>query len=388
MAPKIVFADTLRALAIFAVFAHHALLLSGFTLHGQVFQMDWLGYWGVDSFFVLSGFLLAPPYLLASLGERSPPSFRLFAARRFFRIYPLYFVALLVSVAFASAAGEVPSAGDLVAHLFMLHGFFAQFVASINGPMWTMAVDAQFYVVLPILGAFAEVLLRGLQRKKRILAIWSALLFLVVGSLAFRWFALAYLTPGSMVDFSPVAVYARNVLGMGSDFALGAMLAFLGISAPKTSHGQAWYVAAILLGLLCAFAQAWKGWIALIPLGANVPPVLLQMEAIDFLGGCSAALVLYGFVHGRFARLGAVLGRRSIATLAALAYGIYLFHFPIMSWVASLTARQTGGVGRTLLVASLSLAIVLPIALIAHRTVERPFLDLRDRRRETVPTVP
>jgi len=372
-------------LAIFAVFAHHALQQSGFTLNGQPYPMDWLGYWGVDSFFVLSGFLLTPPYLLAALGERNFPSSRLFATRRFLRIYPLYFVALLISIAFAVANGEIPSAGDVITHLLMLHGFFPQFVSSINGPMWTMAVDAQFYVALPLMASVVAVILGNRTRKSRVIAIWSALLILVLGSLVFRWFALAYLTLNSMIDFNPTAVYARNVIGMGSDFALGAMLAFLSVSVPKSSHSQARYIVAILLGVLCAFAQE---WISTVHMSVNVTSILLQMGTLDFVGGCSAALILYGFTQGHFPRLNAALGKGWVTTLAALAYGIYLFHPPIMTWVGSLTACQTVGVQKTLHVGYLALAIVLPIAFIAHRSVELPFLHRRDRNREPVPTLP
>jgi peptidoglycan/LPS O-acetylase OafA/YrhL len=106
---RLSYADALRAIAILSVFAHHLVLQTQVSARPQ--DAAWLGYWGVDCFFVLTGFLLCGPYLRAIVDGAPLPDWRRFAARRLLRIYPLYFVCLGLSVVDASlyARGRRPS---------------------------------------------------------------------------------------------------------------------------------------------------------------------------------------------------------------------------------------------------------------------------------------
>jgi len=90
-----------------------------------------MGCWGVDAFFILSGFLLGRPYIDALLGRRPLPNWKQYAKRRFFRIWPAY--AIVVLIAFSKSAlhhgVNRQVAGDTITHLLMIHNFFPQFVA-------------------------------------------------------------------------------------------------------------------------------------------------------------------------------------------------------------------------------------------------------------------
>ena len=144
------YADALRAVAILAVVVHHVAKLSGFRIGGTTHELTFLGTWGVDCFFVLTGFLLSGPFLRTIVDSAAVPSLKLFWRRRFLRIYPLYAVCLLVSTGDLALRGAAPTFGDLLAHATFTHNFFPSFMPSINGPLWTMALDAQFYLVLPL----------------------------------------------------------------------------------------------------------------------------------------------------------------------------------------------------------------------------------------------
>ena len=140
----IAFADALRATAILLVVTSHILRDMNFLAPIQP-TVEQLGFWGVDVFFVLSGFLLGRPYVDALLGRRPMPKSSLYARRRFLRIWPAYAVVVLVGAALTHVHhGRRPvSLPDIVAHLTMTHNLFPAYVeGAANGALWTMATDA------------------------------------------------------------------------------------------------------------------------------------------------------------------------------------------------------------------------------------------------------
>src|SRR3954447_9672062 len=86
--------DGLRAIAAFAVVAHHASLLSAQMVGGdfnhQFTQLDV----GVAVFFLISGFLLYRPFVERMLSERPEPPIGGYLLRRGPRIFPAYWLAL------------------------------------------------------------------------------------------------------------------------------------------------------------------------------------------------------------------------------------------------------------------------------------------------------
>ncbi len=119
--------DGLRALAALAVFAFHS---SGITFgEGNLYAPHWvlnwlsqLGLFGVSTFFVISGFLLYRPFAKATLSGQPAPRWLPFWKRRFFRIFPAYWVALAVTV---YVLGETPftSLQEAVFHFGLLENY-------------------------------------------------------------------------------------------------------------------------------------------------------------------------------------------------------------------------------------------------------------------------
>jgi peptidoglycan/LPS O-acetylase OafA/YrhL len=109
---------------------------------------------GVVLFFVLSGYLLAGPWVASGLDERPAPRLGRFAVKRAARIVPAYWVAMLGSFWLLSGTGhhyEV-SVGQLP--LFAVFG--QNYVGAVEGkldpPMWSLVVEVSFYAVLPLVG--------------------------------------------------------------------------------------------------------------------------------------------------------------------------------------------------------------------------------------------
>lgn len=153
-------ADLLRVLCTLLVAAYHiwqqSWLNPAFSVAGiRVDLRDQVatGYLGVELLLMLSGFLLYLPY-----ASGKTPSIGSFYKKRALRILPSYWFCILVMLfAFALPQGQYASAGamwkDLAAHATFTHNLFREtyFATPLNGAMWTLAVEAQFYLIAPLL---------------------------------------------------------------------------------------------------------------------------------------------------------------------------------------------------------------------------------------------
>lgn len=147
------FITGLRAIAALMVVAVHTRAFDGFGPIGEIASDN--GKYGVQIFFVISGYTIAATYLKAG---RFGPYF----TRRLMRIAPLYYVAvLLFFVLIATGAmvrpyfmqlyGSQPGTWNLVAHLTFLSAWDARVANSLIGVEWTIPVEIFWYAVLPFL---------------------------------------------------------------------------------------------------------------------------------------------------------------------------------------------------------------------------------------------
>ena len=140
----------------------------------------------------------------------------------------MYALAIIgASAVLFAFSGVPPSAPDVLTHLFLLHGFFTQYVYSIDSPLWTMGIDAGFYLVLPIVALALRPFLQGKPRGMRVRAIVLALACLIVASVSYR-FIQCSAHPEALYDYPAATVYVRNLFGMVTAFALGLFIALAG----------------------------------------------------------------------------------------------------------------------------------------------------------------
>jgi peptidoglycan/LPS O-acetylase OafA/YrhL len=380
---RLAFADVLRTVAILGVVFNHLALVSGIHPFDPRDDFGCIGAWGVNCFFVLSGFLLSRPYLESILGKRPFPSTRLFLTRRFFRIYPLYAFAVVVSgfeVAM-HAPHELPFA-SILSHLTFLHGFSTAEVLSLNSPFWTMAVDAQFYILLP-LGAFVlGAVARTAGRASGTTIIAGAIAASIALSLAVRWYVFSHLSASIVGDaVGPAFVLARNAVGMGTAFALGILLALLQLLGKQPGRLLASGMGAA--GIACLLFLVWCARVY-----GTTPAYAIGYDA---LAAVSAALILFGFGEGAFNVAGIVRRSRRVTELAALAYAVYLFHWLIIDMVNHTVQKHarwsSGSLDYFVGITVPTLIATFIVAVVVHRFVEKPFLTLRDRSREPAPDV-
>ncbi|UKO99574.1 acyltransferase family protein [Nostoc sp. UHCC 0870] len=157
------FLDGLRAIAAFWVILYHVGPDDRLTQLTKLLP-EWLvtiifksGSLGVSIFFVLSGFVIAYSMRNAKIDLKY---FQGFTLRRFIRLSPPYYVAIIIALAFAllssyakgnafAPMGEPVSLQRLFAHLFYVQSFFG--FQHIDDVYWTLCLEVQFYLVFGVL---------------------------------------------------------------------------------------------------------------------------------------------------------------------------------------------------------------------------------------------
>ncbi len=155
--------DGIRALCVLLVGWYHiwqqSWLSPTLTIGSERVSLDFLlrsGYLWVDGMLLLSGFLLYLPYAQGNQKIALWPFYK----RRLIRILPSYLLCILPSFILALAQGKYPSllAGiqDLLAHLTFTHTLFpaSYYQTPLNGALWTLGVEMQFYLIFPLLARF------------------------------------------------------------------------------------------------------------------------------------------------------------------------------------------------------------------------------------------
>lgn len=111
------------------------------------------GHWGVELFFVISGFILGLPFAAQHTNGGKRISLKRYFARRLTRLEPPYIAAMSLTALLA-----IVVRGDIVkvvlvhlgAHLLYLHNF-AFSTGSLNAVTWSLEVEVQFYLLAPLL---------------------------------------------------------------------------------------------------------------------------------------------------------------------------------------------------------------------------------------------
>jgi peptidoglycan/LPS O-acetylase OafA/YrhL len=149
-------------------------------VHPLLNSFLFFGKYGVTLFFVLSGFLLFLPFARALLFEKTWPSTRHFYLRRVFRIMPAYYLTLILIVLLFQQQYLQPQHWQELGLFFVFfedstHATFKQ----LNAPFWTLAIEWQYYMLLPLLVLGMRLIAWRVKQNLRLLAGIGCLLALI-----------------------------------------------------------------------------------------------------------------------------------------------------------------------------------------------------------------
>ena len=111
------------------------------------------GRFGVELFFVLSGFILALPFARRTFADLPPPDLRAYYFRRVTRLEPPYLVSLILCfLLLVRRSGEAwTHVPNLLASMLYGHSLVYGQGSIINPVTWSLEVEIQFYLLVPLL---------------------------------------------------------------------------------------------------------------------------------------------------------------------------------------------------------------------------------------------
>lgn len=277
--------DLARALAILPVIAYHVYRALGSS---EESSLVWFthGYRGVYLFFALSGFILYDRFMGKAVTSKLVKRYYL---RRLFRLEPPYIFNLLLLL-LLSLVGVIPDwRGEIwhfLASLCYSHNLIYGEPSLLNGVLWSLEVEIQFYLICPFLAMI-------LNRFSRIGKVATLIAFILLGV------ALS-------IEFDPEQTNMKTLLGYAHYFLIGVLIA---VTTKENSKDIKQYAPIVALAIVLYFALSFKLYLSKI----------LELSLVFF--------ILYTLL--RCNRIKA--GRNNLFVLiGSMVYSIYMYHYLII----------------------------------------------------------
>jgi peptidoglycan/LPS O-acetylase OafA/YrhL len=151
------YVDALRGLAVLLVIAVHARQYGSFNVPQILRNISENSQYGVQLFYIMSAFTLFLSLKSRFAKEHYP--IKNFFVRRFFRIAPMFYIAIIVDfigfqqwkMKMLTEWGWEINVGNILLHFLFLHGFRASWINTLVLGGWSVGVEMMFYAVLPII---------------------------------------------------------------------------------------------------------------------------------------------------------------------------------------------------------------------------------------------
>jgi peptidoglycan/LPS O-acetylase OafA/YrhL len=351
----------IRAVAAILVVGTHAAYTTGKYTHGYWGLVGARMEIGVPIFFVLSGFLLFRPWVKASVTGGPPPSVSRYARHRVRRIMPAYLITVLFAYVLYHFREAGPNPGHswlgLIRNLTLTQiytdGYLGKYLHQGLTQMWSLAVEAAFYVTLPVL---AYLLLTVICRRR-----WRPKL--VVGSLL----ALALISPTWLV-----LVHIDHWFADGARLWLPTYLAwFLGgmlLAVLQAMGVQCYAFVAIPLAIISYFVVA-------TPIGGaptTSPSSTWEAVVKTVFYAVIATLAVAPLALGDQGIYSRLLASRPMVWLGEISYEIFLIHLVTMEFAMVYVVRAHVYTGSMLYLFIATMVLTIPLAWLLHRFTQVP----------------
>lgn len=334
--------DFLRGIAILGVLFRHSAWDNNFARAGWA---------GVDLFFVLSGFLVSG-LLFSEFKRNGRVRIGRFLLRRGFKIYPTFYIFLIVAFIFYPWVNGQPfPVSNMLSEIL----FIQTYLQGCFIHTWSLAIEEHFYLLLSIF-VFVVLSLKSLENRKLMITMLVLSIILVI---AMR---LQYIYVHRNDPY--LAIFYTHLRMDG--LLLGVLLSYLfhfrdGFTQFINNHKTALLLTGLVLISPLLYVKG--GSIFYNTIGFN----------IIHLG--FAALVAYaaqGELVGRFANhIPASYLIRMISYIGVYSYSIYVWHLLLSDFIEKVLDLKTGGV--------LYLAVTISGGMLLSMAIEQVFLKIRDR---------
>ena len=347
--------DGLRFLAIFSVVLYH---LAGTVAQNSpytslatvkesfIYAVLDQGHCGLQLFFIISGFILAIPFVDQFIAGKPPVSLRKYYRRRVTRLVPPYICNLLAAYVIQVAAGHgtvYELWPHFLASVFYVHNLTFGGGTPLNGVAWSLEVEVQFYVLAPLMGLLFAIPRKIVRR--------GILIGIIV--------ALATVKSFVGVDSIEAHIWRGTIVWFLDFFLAGFLLADIYVADwnRNPSHSSWWDV----WGL--------AGW------GLVFLLQLFTESALCLWMPLPALLAYIGAFRGKL--LNRVFCNPWLVTIGGMCYTIYLYHFFIIAAVGRGTLQIPAGhgfAGNFLLQAALICPVIVCVSAVLFVLFEKPFM--------------
>ena len=357
--------DLLRAAAIMMVICAHGFVVLYPHFGDALGVFGHGGFYGVELFFVLSGFLIGQILIRQGLALGRAGNIALFYVRRWFRTLPLFFLFLVINVWV-----ELQFRGHRVGLTEALsHGFFLRnltgFHMSFFGESWSLAIEEWFYLLFP------AALWLGLKISKRFDGVFLSAAF---AFFAFSTIARIIAAPDPAATWSQdlrmVVIYRFDAL------MIGMFAAWLSVRSPTIwRHYRIFCALGGVALLLAMYATLWK-----------IENHHLAFGDDDFFARTFRFnLVSLGFAFllpwaSTWKLTAENFSSTAVRRIALWSYGIYLAHLPVFQIVTHTVFRgEKLSLGQALASFALQIGGAIAVSAYLYRFFEAPCTRLREK---------
>ena len=352
------FIDGLRGIAILMVIVTHHFYInpnSGFVVQ-FVGNLVGTGGQGVTLFFALSGFLIASPFWRRKLAPSANVLPRGYFQRRFWKIYPPLALSIVIFVPFfmfflrpAEKSEFIPIA------LRWLSGtaFLWPVSGKLNPVMWTLVLEAQFYLFLPLVFlAFRRLSPKASLAGFTLLFLVAPVIYRIITKLPFG------------PTFHP-DINSHFPSGLDS-FYFGILIAGLDAMGVIKKSWKWWGVAGVVLWPLTLLIAA---WINMHPNIRTFPVAELENDSLKVAGAC---LIL--FIAEPQHWLARLLCAPWLRWCGIISYEWYLFHQPLITYSREHFGPANGTIYKYALITGIPITVGLIFSALVYRYFSLPLL--------------
>lgn len=423
---QILVLNGVRAVACILVFSYH---LNFFARHYNIWPAlpangkvtlffilstylgDYFGDSGIILFFLLSSFLLFLPYAKALLFDTPWPGLRRFYLRRIFRIVPGYFVALFLMALFFQPAFLLPSHWhDLWPFLTLSMSY--NLSTKLNAPFWTLAIEFQFYLLLPILAWLFRPIVRRGTVGWRMTKLSFCLLIMTAWGLLTRYWGLIIASTPKLNFLIPHSVSTTLIPYLYGDkgkyfevFAVGMFICMIYTYTQNSSQAERWnnrmrrlslqmFIAGLILLFFMSIIHFYYTDIStnyteyhiivktsFDPYAYSIIVNWLEWQATAY--AIAYGLCFWALLYGS-PRLKRPFEWSVLSHIASISFSLYMWHFLLMYLFAyaldnNIRRQGWGSLVQYGIFWCWTFVVIFPVATMLYRWIEQPGMRLGER---------
>lgn len=314
------------------------------TLTGFVYRWINSGATGVSLFLVLSGFIFC---VISDCGKKHI-EYKQFITNRVLRIFPLVIFVFFIAI---TIHGSVVGIGDIIRLIFLQ--FNTGFAASewmgkepILVPMWTLAVEFQFYLIFPFIALFIG--RYGIKYAFNMLAMMIIIKFMVINSYG---------------DSTYHELY-KSLVGRLDQFLIGIITGYTYLYNKDKKHRMAPAVIVFITSIVAISLYTISQKSAFVIFNLS-----LTIEALLW------AFVVYSYIMLPISIPSLI--DKILSYLGSLSFSIYLMHIPVGRFIQKTFGYLFEGMNPVIVTCLVILPTIVVVSIMTFSLIEKPFINLR-----------